>query len=62
VPLHEGGLVAREPGLYFVGLHFLYLLSSEMIHGVGREAARIADLVAARAQAGAEETRRSNAA
>ena len=30
--------MAREPGLYFVGLHFLYSMSSEMIHGVGRDA------------------------
>jgi putative flavoprotein involved in K+ transport len=49
LPEHEGGTVAREPGLYFVGLHFLYSMSSEMIHGVGRDAARIAGRVAARA-------------
>ena len=30
-----------EPGLYFVGQHFLYAMSSAMIHGVGRDAARI---------------------
>jgi len=47
-PNHEGGVVASEPGLYFVGLHFLYSFSSEMIHGVGRDAARIASIVAAR--------------
>ncbi|HEU5197199.1 MAG TPA: portal protein, partial [Methylomirabilota bacterium] len=48
LPEHEGGEVAREPGLYFVGLHFLYAMSSEMIHGVGRDADRIAGRVAAR--------------
>jgi putative flavoprotein involved in K+ transport len=47
-PRHERGVVSSEPGLYFVGLHFLYSLSSGMIHGVGRDAARIADAVAAR--------------
>jgi len=47
-PQHVGGVAAAEPGLYFVGLHFLYALSSEMIHGVGRDAARIAGAVAAR--------------
>jgi len=47
-PLHEGGVVASEPGLYFVGLHFLYAFSSTMIHGVGRDAARIAATIAAR--------------
>ena len=51
LPEHEGGAVAREPGLYFVGLHFLYSMSSEMIHGVGRDAARIASQVAARVSA-----------
>lgn len=43
---HTGGVVAEQPGLYFVGLHLLYAFSSEMIHGVGRDAARIATMVA----------------
>jgi putative flavoprotein involved in K+ transport len=47
-PRHEAGVVAEVPGLYFVGLHFLYALSSAMIHGVGRDAARISEAVAAR--------------
>lgn len=51
-PRHAGGVVDGEPGLYFLGLHFLYSLSSGMIHGVGRDAARIAELIAARASAG----------
>jgi putative flavoprotein involved in K+ transport len=45
-PRHEGGVVGEVPGLYFVGLHFLYAFSSAMIHGVGRDAARISDAVA----------------
>jgi putative flavoprotein involved in K+ transport len=49
---HERGIVEREPGLYFVGLLFLYSASSEMVHGVGRDAARIAAQVAARARVG----------
>jgi putative flavoprotein involved in K+ transport len=61
-PEHERGVVANEPGLYFVGLHFLYALSSVMIHGVGRDAARIADAVAARAARGEHAPRRSSAA
>jgi putative flavoprotein involved in K+ transport len=44
-PRHDGGVVADQPGLYFVGLNFLYAVSSTMIHGVGRDAGRIADLV-----------------
>lgn len=48
-PQHDRGMVPAQPGLYFVGLHFLYAFSSTMIHGVGRDAARIADAVADRA-------------
>ena len=44
-PLHERGVVADAPGLYFVGLHFLSAYSSVMIHGVGRDAARVARLI-----------------
>ena len=50
-PRHDAGVVTAEPGLYFVGLHFLYAFSSDMIHGVGRDAARIAGLVAQSAEA-----------
>lgn len=46
-PRHDRGVVPGAPGLYFVGLHFLTSMSSAMVHGVGRDAARIADLVAA---------------
>ncbi|HEV7182907.1 MAG TPA: hypothetical protein VGN33_00300, partial [Leifsonia sp.] len=41
-PEHDRGVVATEPGLYFVGLHFLTSLSSAMVHGVGKDAERIA--------------------
>jgi hypothetical protein len=40
--------VLRSPGLFFVGLKFLYSPSSETLIGVGRDAARIAAAVAAR--------------
>ena len=40
-PIHERG-VASEPGLYFVGLDFLYSFTSENVGGVGRDARRIA--------------------
>jgi putative flavoprotein involved in K+ transport len=46
-PIHEAGVVRAVPGLFFVGLHFLYAMSSSMIHGVGRDARRIAAAVAA---------------
>jgi putative flavoprotein involved in K+ transport len=48
-PHHERGIVPAEPGLYFVGLEFLYAMSSIMIHGVGRDADRVARHIARRA-------------
>ena len=50
-PLHERGIVASQPGLFFVGLEFLYSFSSIMIHGVGRDANRIAGAIASRGSA-----------
>ena len=50
-PTHERGIVAEEPGLYFVGLHFLYAMSSGFLPGVGRDAERVAKAIASRARA-----------
>jgi putative flavoprotein involved in K+ transport len=50
-PNHDGGVVRDQPGLYFVGQNFLYSFSSTMIHGVGRDAARIAAAAKERAAA-----------
>lgn len=47
-PVHRSGVVDAQPGLYFVGLHFLHALSSAMIHGVGRDANRVAGAIASR--------------
>jgi putative flavoprotein involved in K+ transport len=47
-PPHRRGVVEGQPGLYLVGLHFLYAMSSAMIHGVGRDAAYLARQIAAR--------------
>ena len=47
-PLHRRGIVESEPGLYFIGLKFLYSVSSEQIQGVGRDADYIAGRIAAR--------------
>jgi len=49
-PRHERGIVPGEPGFYFVGLHFLYSFSSTMIHGIARDAERIADTIHERAR------------
>ena len=45
-PEHERGVVAKEPGLYFVGLHFLYAMTSETVNGIARDAAYIAKHIA----------------
>jgi putative flavoprotein involved in K+ transport len=47
-PIQERGVVPGEPGLYFVGQHFMYSMSSTMIHGVERDARWVADTIAAR--------------
>ena len=49
-PRHDRGVVRYEPGLYFVGLNFLYAFSSTMIHGVGRDADYVAGVIAQRAR------------
>ena len=56
-PRHEGGIVVDEPGIFFVGQHFQYSVSSTMIHGVGRDAERIARAIAMRRSAPAEADR-----
>jgi len=50
-PAHERGIVPGEPGLYFVGLHFLYSFSSTMIQGVERDAERISTTIKTRVDA-----------
>ena len=47
-PLHDRGVVAAEPGLYFVGLPFLFTLTSSLVGGVGRDAEYIAEHIACR--------------
>jgi len=50
-PKQERGMALDQPGLYFVGLHFLYAFSSTMIHGVGRDADRVASTIEERVRA-----------
>jgi putative flavoprotein involved in K+ transport len=50
-PMQYRGVVHNELGLYFVGLNFLYAMSSTMIHGVERDAEYIADAIVRRARA-----------
>jgi putative flavoprotein involved in K+ transport len=60
-PVHQRGVVTGEPGLYFVGLHFLYAMSSTMIHGVGRDAEFIANQITGRLRGSAGTTFRQPA-
>jgi putative flavoprotein involved in K+ transport len=47
-PRHARGIVDVEPGLFFVGLGFLYAASSGQINGVGRDACHVVNDIAAR--------------
>ena len=47
-PLHYRGVVESEPGLYFLGLVFLYSFSSDVLPGRGRDAEYIAKHIATR--------------
>ncbi|MGH2605605.1 MAG: flavin-containing monooxygenase [Anaerolineales bacterium] len=47
-PRHRRGIVAAMPGLYFVGLAFLYSVASGVLAGVGRDAGYVVDHIVAR--------------
>ena len=47
LPRHDRGVVASQPGLYFIGLWFLSGFTSSLLGGVGRDAERIAGQIAA---------------
>jgi putative flavoprotein involved in K+ transport len=62
VPLHDRGIVDSCPGLYFMGLPFLYSLSSALLGGVGRDARHIVDhIVSTRLRSGIANNRRAAA-
>jgi putative flavoprotein involved in K+ transport len=46
LPIHDRGIAEPVPGLYFIGLPFLYSLSSALLGGVGRDAGHIVDHIA----------------
>jgi putative flavoprotein involved in K+ transport len=50
-PRHDRGVVAAEPGLYFVGLIFQYAVTSDVLPGVGRDAERVAKHIASASNA-----------
>jgi putative flavoprotein involved in K+ transport len=48
-PEQTRGVVDSSPGLYFVGLPFLFSFASMLVGGVGRDAERVAEHIARRA-------------
>jgi len=52
-PIHDRG-VSRVPGMFFVGLHYLYSMTSATIIGVARDAERIVKDIVRRSERGAE--------
>jgi len=50
-PVHDRGVVTQVPGMYFVGLHFLYSMSSSTLFGIGRDANRVVKAVQSRLRA-----------
>jgi len=45
-PKHHRGVVKDEPGLYFIGLRFLWRIRSHLTGGVGEDAAYVSDQIA----------------
>lgn len=49
-PLHERGVVNAQPGLYFVGLPFLFGVTSALIGGVGSDACHVVKFAIAKSR------------
>ena len=49
-PIHDRGVVGSQPGLYFIGLAFQYSLSSDVLPGMSRDHAFVANHIASRAR------------
>jgi putative flavoprotein involved in K+ transport len=56
-PAQYRGAVDGLPGLYFLGMLFLHAFSSMLVLGAGRDAKRVVDHIAARAQEQTSDTR-----
>ena len=54
-PIHDRGVVTGQPGLYFMGLVFQYAATSDVLPGVGRDAAYVAKQIDARQRKGRRE-------
>lgn len=58
-PVHVRGVVPAAPGLYFVGLFFLYALTSSLFTGVGRDARYVVKQLTTRDERGGRQTEAS---
>ena len=61
-PRHVRGVVESEPGLYFLGLVFLYSFSSDVLPSRGRDAAYIAKHIASQSRKRVRRPKRALAA
>ena len=48
-PIHDRGVIGSEPGLYFIGLAFQYSFSSDVLPGMARDHAFVANHISSRA-------------
>ena len=55
IPIHDRGIVESCPGLYFIGLLFLYSLSSSLVGGVGHDAEHIVHHIVSTRAAGRQQ-------
>ena len=55
-PIHKAGIVENVPGLFFVGLHFLYSMTSATLIGVGRDAERVVKAIEVRSRIGTKKS------
>jgi putative flavoprotein involved in K+ transport len=62
MPLHESGVAIGEPGLYFLGLPFIYSFSSTMVHGAERDAKRIVQVIQRRVREAGERLKKEEQA
>ena len=46
LPRHIRGVINQEPGIYFLGLRFMYTISSPLLGGVGADASYLAGIIA----------------
>jgi putative flavoprotein involved in K+ transport len=58
-PEHDRGVALAEPDVCFIGLPFQYAVTSDILPGVGRDAARIAGHIARRTGSAGRERRRT---